>query len=113
MRNGNTLVEMDADTQLAETPTYPLCVERRRGRLQVRDAGIRASTARAQWGAYHRLSGETYPTVTAPKFTDLDGDMIIATDGTLKEGKGGAAYVINSLATPGILKAVLPVDSCP
>ena len=44
------------------------------------------------------------------EFTDQEGDIVIATDGTLKKGKGGAAYIVNSVDTPGTLKAALHVD---
>ena len=44
-----------------------------------------------------------------PAFTDQEGDIVIATDGTLKKGKGGVAYIINSANTPGTLKETLPV----
>ena len=50
-----------------------------------------------------------YPAAKMLEFTDQEGDIIIATDSTLKKGKGGAAYIVNSVDAPGTLKAALPV----
>ena len=62
---------------------------------------------------YHRLHRDLYPTVSTLEFTDHEGDIDIATDGTVKQGKGGAAYVVTSSNVPGTTKGVLPVDGAP
>ena len=59
---------------------------------------------------FWRIKGELYPAAKMPAFTDHEGDIVIATNGTLKNGKGGAAYIINLTKNPGTLKETLPVD---
>ena len=56
------------------------------------------------------MRGEKYPTVAAPVFTDIEGDVVMASDGTVSAGRGGAAYIVNSGVIPGTFKSVLPVD---
>ena len=53
------------------------------------------------------------PTAKPPSFRRTGDDLIAATDGTVKDGRGGAAVVIHSNETPGILHSVLPVDGHP
>ena len=60
-----------------------------------------------------RLRGNIMPTTSPPHFEDKVEDAVIATDGTVKGGRGGAAYSIHSTATPGSVRLVLPVDGAP
>ena len=97
--------------QLAETPTYPMQVKCRREQWRIiRDADGLPMVAKEISETYSKLRGEVYPYVTCPKFADVEDDVVVATDGSLKDSNGGAAYVINSIRTPGTLKSVLPVD---
>ena len=59
---------------------------------------------------YQRLLGNLRPTLTIPKFVDQAGDFIAATDGTVKNGRGGAAVLVHSNNNNGTLQAVVPVD---
>ena len=102
---------MDQRTQLVETPTYPLEIRiRRGGSYVVRDAGYNKIPIQEGTDIFWRLKGELYPMVTIPDFQDKTGNIVIVTDGTLKNGRGGAAYIVTSTDTPGTVKAVLPVD---
>ena len=47
------------------------------------------------------------------RINDIAGDLVIATNGTLKNGKGGAACTLHTTVEPGTLKAVIPVDGRP
>ena len=67
-------------------------------------------TKRENTDVFQRIKGELYLVAKMLEFIDQEGDIVIATDGTLKKGKGGVAYIVNSVDTPGTLKAVLPVD---
>ena len=57
--------------------------------------------------------GSFMPTVTGPCFIDKEDDVVIATDGTVKNGMGGAAYSLHTTETPGLIWSVLPVDGRP
>ena len=46
-------------------------------------------------------------------FTDKAEDVVIATNGSVKDGKGSAAYTMHTSATQGTMRAVLPVDGPP
>ena len=111
-RDGRKLLAV-AERMIDEQTLTPIDVrEGRDGYLTVRDAG-RTQTTTAGLNTYKRLNGLQYPTVSQPKFTDVEGDIVIATDGTVKQGKGGAAYVVTSSYVPGTTKGVLPVDGAP
>ena len=64
---------------------------------------LTATTILESWATYYQQRGGL-------KFTDERGDVIIATDGTVKNGKGGAAYSLHTTENPGSVRAVLPVD---
>ena len=46
-------------------------------------------------------------------WSEVPNNIKIATDGTVKNGRGGALYSIHSGSTPGTLQSVIPVDSNP
>ena len=48
------------------------------------------------------------PTMTGLRFTDKEDDVVIATDGMVKNGVGGAAYSLHTTETPGSIWSVLP-----
>ena len=50
------------------------------------------------------------PTTDTLQFNDTEDDIVIDTDGTVKSGKGGAAYSLHTTETPDSLRAVLLVD---
>lgn len=110
-REGVTLVESGGNMRFDNTRLYPLQVTTRRGtQLVVRDPGSGQYSPGVIIDEYDRIKGDLFPTVTSPEFEDEEEDIVIATDGSLKNGSGGAAYIINSIRTPGTLKSVLPVD---
>ena len=59
---------------------------------------------------YRRLVGNIKPSSKPPTFADTKEDFIAASDGTVLEGKGGAAATIHSNTTRGILQTIIPVD---
>ena len=63
--------------------------------------------------SYQRLAGNILPTNKPPRFKRTGEDFIAATDGTVKDGRGGAAVIIHSNKTKGILQSVVPVDGHP
>ena len=77
---------------------------------RVRDSGLDRRSGDTRTDGYTRLRGNVMPTIHGPCFTDNEDDIIIATDGTVKLGSGGAAYSIHTTATPGSIRAVVPVD---
>ena len=46
-------------------------------------------------------------------WTDAENDLDIATDRTIKDKRGGAAFTLHSRTTPGTLQSVIPVNSGP
>ena len=105
------ITEEIAPGQQEPATLHPVTVNvRRGGQLAVRDAGAKAPIASSGSDPYKRVQGEHYPMVTAPVFTDVEGDVVMASDGTVSAGRGGAAYIVNSGVIPGTLKSVLPVD---
>ena len=110
-RRGGGLSPMDPQMQLVEQKTRPLLVWRRGpNNLMVRDEGYTKRQQDSVVNAYCRLQGDKLPMATAPQFSDREGDIVIATDGTLREGRGGAVHMINSVRTPGTMKSVMLVD---
>ena len=79
---------------------YPLSVhEKRHGLFCVRDSGCTLHQNDPGDG-YHRLIGDVLPTAGTLHFNNTEDDIVIATDGTIKNGKGGAAYALHTTETP-------------
>ena len=57
--------------------------------------------------------GRVLPTPSRFTFADKEADVVIATDGTVKDGQGGAAYSIHTTETLGTIKSIIPVDGSP
>ena len=109
-RDGRQLLATP-EREIDDRSLYPIDVQEGRGSgVKVWEAGFLRKTMSETLDRYERLRGSQYPTVSMPRFTDVEGDIVIATDGTVKLGKGGAAYVVTSSNVPGTLKGVLPVD---
>ena len=53
------------------------------------------------------------PTVRGPCFTANEDNVVIATNGKVKNGRGGAVYSLHTTLTPGSIRSVLPVDGRP
>ena len=53
------------------------------------------------------------PTKTGLSFTNKEDDVVIATDRTVKNGVGRAAYSLHTTDTPCSIWSVLPVDGRP
>ena len=54
--------------------------------------------------------GDVLPSHNTPTFEDVEGDIIIATERTVKNGRGSAAYTIHFGLVPGSVHGVLLVD---
>ena len=84
------------------------------GSHRVRDPGRTKKKTKTRSATTHgRLIGNVLPTTCALVFQDKDLDAIIATNGTVKDGRGGAAYSIHSTGTPGTIRWVMPVEGTP
>ena len=53
------------------------------------------------------------PTAGEPVFTYKEEDIVIATDGTVKDSQGGAVYTLHSTEQPGTIRAIVPIDGLP
>ena len=110
-RDGTNLKAMEYEMHYVPRRLHPVDVHRGGGSIyRVRDSGASGCTRHADMSGYARLKGNVMPTTRGPQFTDREDDICIATDGTVKMGSGGAAYSIHSTATPGSIRAVVPVD---
>lgn len=110
-REGTKLVAMDEKLQYIFQKVYPLDVHASgSGERRVRDPGCTRESPGTNVDVYARLRGRVLPTANGPEFADQEDNIVIATDGTVRDGNGGAAYSIHTTETPGSIRAVLPVD---
>ena len=58
----------------------------------------------------HCLHGDVLPSYNRPIFEDIEDNIMIATDRTVKDRRGGAAYKIHSAITPGRACGIIPVN---
>ena len=113
-REGAGLRSMREDLQYVAQKLHPVQVhEARSGMRRFRDPGwLRCNCVDGEDGV-RRLRGRTLPTMQGLCINDIEGDLVIATDGTLKNGKGGAACTLHTTVEPGTIKAIIPVDGRP
>ena len=48
--------------------------------------GVRMINSEGDNDIYNQLKGQVFPTTTTPRFDDVEGDITIATDGTVNDG---------------------------
>ena len=110
-REGTSLREMDRTLQYAPSRLYPVGVHVAPGGChRVRDPDRKNREPNDEEAIYRRLRGHVLPTATVPYPTDKEEDIVIATDGTVKRGKGGAACTVHTTECPGTIRSVIPVD---
>lgn len=118
--DGNNLQLQEETPQMPRSSLLPIQVTRLGNRYQkVRipphapDATHTSEETQQIPAAYHRLIGQTRPTAKIPQLQNLKEDFTAASDGTVRQGRGGAAVSIHSNHTKGTLQSVIPVDGTP
>ena len=111
--NGTNLIPMSRNLNYMPRKSTPLkAQESCGGNHRVRDPGrIERKTENCSVIVHGQLVGNVLPTAFPPAFKDKEDEAVIATDGTVKYGRGGAAYSIHSTETPGTIRLVVPVDN--
>ena len=110
-RDGTRLHAVENTLHYVAEKMYPVAVHGQMiDRLRVRDPGQVKKSPNGASDAYLRLRGRILPTATGLRFNDVEGDVVLATDGTVRNGKGGAAYTIHTTEEPGTVRSILPVD---